>query len=102
MGRDDELGQADFVDRYARLILAGLASPDDPRMLPEEREAILELARIVAHGTERKNAPLVSYITGLCVGAQGLNRADRDRNLVQALTAARRLLNEVDSDSGAD
>lgn len=29
-----------------------------------EVEAVLDLARVVAHGTERRNAPLAAYLAG--------------------------------------
>ncbi|NNC74213.1 MAG: molybdopterin-guanine dinucleotide biosynthesis protein [Acidimicrobiia bacterium] len=38
-------------------------------------EALLDLARDVAHGTERKNAPLASYLVGIPVG-KGMGMAD--------------------------
>lgn len=34
-------------------------------------ETILDLARIVAHGTERKNAPLAAFLAGWFVGSGG-------------------------------
>lgn len=44
----------------------------DPVM---DTDAILDLARDVAHHTERKNAPLTSYLLGYAAGVQGLTRA---------------------------
>ncbi|MBT8198061.1 MAG: hypothetical protein KJP12_00900 [Acidimicrobiia bacterium] len=38
-------------------------------------EALLDLARDVAHGTERKNAPLASYLVGIAVG-KGMGMQD--------------------------
>jgi hypothetical protein len=35
-----------------------------PRLDPGEAEALLDLARVVAHGTERRNAPLATYLAG--------------------------------------
>lgn len=34
------------------------------RLDPVEAEALLDLARVVAHGTERRNAPLATYLAG--------------------------------------
>jgi Domain of unknown function (DUF6457) len=37
---------------------------------PEERRRILDLARVVAHRTERVNAPLASYLLGRFAAAR--------------------------------
>jgi hypothetical protein len=37
----------------------------------DEIETILALARDVAHGSERKNAPLAAFLAGRFVGAGG-------------------------------
>ncbi len=39
------------------------------RLSAEEVEQVLDLARAVAHGTERKNAPLAAYLAGRAAGA---------------------------------
>lgn len=40
-----------------------------PRLSPAEVEQLLGLARVVAHGTERMNAPLATYLVGRATGA---------------------------------
>ena len=52
-----------------------------------EIEALLALARDVAHGTERKNAPLASFLAGRFVGSGG--------SLSDAVERARRSLPEA-------
>ncbi len=47
----------DWLDRYA-------AALGVPPLDPTEVDAILDLARVVAHGTERKNAPLAAWLAG--------------------------------------
>jgi len=47
----------DWLDRFA--LALGVAPLDT-----SEVEAILDLAREVAHGTERKNAPLAAWLAG--------------------------------------
>ncbi len=47
----------DWLDRFADAV--GV-----PRMHPAEVDALLDLARVVARGTERKNAPLAAYLAG--------------------------------------
>ena len=44
----------------------------DPRLV--EVDALLGLARDVAHGVERKAAPLSTFVVGYAAGAQGANR----------------------------
>ena len=60
----------------------------------EAREvgAVLKLARDVAHGVERKLAPLSTFVVGIHVGrrtAEGLSREDA---LAEALDAAQALI----------
>lgn len=59
-----------------------------------ETDLVLDLARDVAHGTERRFAPLTAYAVGVAVG-QALgdattaeDRQDALRRLVTALTEA--------------
>lgn len=47
----------DWLDRYATAL--GV-----PPLDLAEVDAILDLARVVAHGTERKNAPLAAWLAG--------------------------------------
>src|SRR2546428_11427230 len=85
----------DFIQRYTKALVGGSSSGADVGLSPDEEDAILELARIVAHGTERKNAPLATFISGLFAGAQGLDAADRPGAISRALDAARALLDET-------
>lgn len=54
-----------------------------PRLDATDAEALLDLARVVAHGTERKNAPLAAFLAGRWVAgagggpAEALRRAER-------------------------
>ena len=68
-----------------------------------ETDLVLDLARDVAHGTERRFAPLTAYAVGVAVG-QALgddattaeDRQDALRRLVTALTEA---VSEVDPEA---
>jgi hypothetical protein len=60
-----------------------------------ETDLLLDLARDVAHGTERRFAPLTAYALGVAVGARlgeqaghAAARHDALRDLVVALTEA--------------
>lgn len=64
----------------------GVEAPD-----VETRSRILELARVVAHGTERKNAPLAAFVAGLHAAGK-----DGRAAVGEALDAARRSLPEQD------
>jgi len=50
------------------------ASPEP--LSPDERTAVLDLARVVAHGVERSAAPIASYAVGRIVA-----QADADERL---------------------
>jgi hypothetical protein len=72
----------DWIDQFAR------ALSEEP-LSPGEAGAMLKLAREVAHGVERKLAPLSTYLAGVHAGrvaATGGNRADAARQA--AATAA--------------
>ena len=47
----------DWLDHYA-------AALGVPPLATQEVDAILDLAREVAHGTERRNAPLAAWLAG--------------------------------------
>lgn len=46
-----------WLDRFADALHV-------PRLDPAEVDSLLDLARVVAHGTQRKNAPLAAYLAG--------------------------------------
>ena len=57
----------------------------------KETELVLDLARDVAHGTERRFAPLTTYALGVAVGmaaAEGADRAGTAADLVAQLQQA--------------
>jgi len=70
---------------------------------------VLKLARDVAHGVERKLAPLAAFVAGVHVGRRAGEGASREEALAEATRAAASLLPERSSDpspgsgsSGAD
>jgi hypothetical protein len=66
--------------------LAHLADRTGTRRLEEaEADAVLDLARIVAHQEERRFAPLTTYVAGLALGSSASERearAERIRALI--------------------
>ena len=58
----------------------GVAPPDEETIV-----AILELTRLVAHGSERRNGPVAAFLAGCAAGDAG-----RPEALRVALEAARR------------
>lgn len=75
----------DWVDRLADVL--GERRPD-----PAEVGAILKLAREVAHGVERRLAPLSAYVAGLHVGRETTEGTEPQEALDEALRAARSLI----------
>ena len=57
-----------------------------------EKENVLELARIVAHGSERMFAPLSSYLAGQFVAELVRTGLPRSEALVEAIAVAKRTL----------
>jgi hypothetical protein len=79
------VGVATWLDRYAEEL--GV-----PPLAEDEIRDLLALARDVAHGVERRYAPLSTFLAGFAVGAGG----DREARLAVAIADARRLLDEHD------
>lgn len=77
---------SDWLVRYAR------ALAEEP-LSREEIATLLDLARDVAHGTERRFAPLSTFLAGVRVGRQltGVG-GERATALEQAVAAAHRVL----------
>lgn len=60
------------------------AALGQPPLGREERRRLLDLARVVAHRTERVNAPLASYL----VGRFAAGRADAEEAVAEAARLA--------------
>jgi len=74
-----------YPDRFAEALALELTDV--------EKETVLELARIVAHGSERLNAPLSTYLAGQFIAelvrTAGVSRAEA---LAEVVAAAKRTL----------
>lgn len=77
----------DWIDEYGAELqgrLDGSAAglrPDDGTV-----DALLGLAAVVAHGTERKNAPVATYVAGYFAALRG------EGGLAEAIDLAREML----------
>lgn len=82
------------VSSWAAPAVAGRTSPRatfDPTVDAEVRESLLETARVVAHATERRNAPLATFLIGRFVAARVANGADALAAAEEARGIAERL-----------
>jgi hypothetical protein len=70
---------------------------EDP-ITPQELGVVLKLARDVAHGVERKLAPVASYLAGVHAGRLAAIGGDRADGLRAADREARAILPEPDED----
>jgi hypothetical protein len=75
----------DWIDRLAR-------SLGEEPISPGEMGAVLKLARDVAHGVERKLAPVSTYLAGVYAGRIAASGGARARALGEAVDAARHLV----------
>ena len=67
-----------------------LLGPAAPKVGEDEVEAVLELARVAAHTSERRAAPVTAYLVGMAVaGAAPEARAAFMDDLVVKLEAQR-------------
>jgi hypothetical protein len=67
-------------------------SLSEPPLSPREVGQVLKLARDVAHGVERKLAPLAAYLAGVHVGRRTGEGQQRAEVLAEAMEAAASLL----------
>lgn len=77
----------DWVERYAAALAAHLDDAD-PRapLTPETVELVLDLARVVAHTTERRNAPLATYLAGIFAASRMAVGSDAASAVREALS----------------
>jgi uncharacterized protein DUF6457 len=80
----------DWMDRLADDI-------GEQRMSPKEIGQVLKLARDVAHGVERKLAPLAAYLAGVHAGRRLTEGASREEALAEGTLAAAALIPETGS-----
>lgn len=86
----DRVDGGGFLEAYAEALGRSGGGPigiSDPG-----REAVLDLAREVAHSTERRFAPLSTYLAGQYVLDQVRSGAAADDALAHALAIARQVL----------
>jgi hypothetical protein len=73
---------ANYPDRLAEAMALAITEA--------EKEAVLELARVVAHGSERMFAPLSTYLAGQFVAELVRTGVPRAEALAEATALARR------------
>ena len=82
-----------FPDRYADAL-------GGPRLTDAEADDLLGLARTVAHATERRYAPLATYLAGRFVAGQVAAGMAPEDAVAQAVAAAERTVRESPSYEG--
>ena len=82
-----------FLDRLAEALADAVDLSSGDLAVPGE-DALLDLARIVAHGTERKNAPLATFLAGQYVAVRAADDIAADAAVDEVLKLARDLLEE--------
>ena len=70
----------------------------EPRVTPAELGAILKLTRRVAHGVERKLAPLSAFVLGVSVGRRTASGSAREDAFAETLAVAEPLVPEPQED----
>ncbi len=82
-----------WLDRFA-------ASLGERAPAREEIGAMLRISREVAHGVERKLAPLSTFVAGMHIGRRIAEGADRDQALGEVEEAVSALVPEGAGESG--
>jgi hypothetical protein len=79
----------DWFESYAHALEERLGGEEPAVHLSKDaKNPVLNMARIVAHGTDRKNAPLAAYVAGRYVAARTRQGIDEDAALAEAFAAA--------------
>jgi hypothetical protein len=86
----------EWAQEYARALAR--AAGRDVTVSPDEQEAVLLLARLVAHGSERRNAPLATFLAGQLVSL----RREAGVPVGEAIGEATRLAEELLPESAED
>jgi hypothetical protein len=83
------MSEGDVVEEFIEKVRV-LLGPSAPSVDADETEAVLELARVAAHTSERRAAPVTAYLVGMAVaGAAPEARAAFIDDLVIKLEAQR-------------
>lgn len=83
----------DWLVRYAAALAQGLKESDPAVDLgPSGEDTVLDLARSVAHGTKRRDAPLATFLAGCYVALRVGEGADAAKALDEAVRVAQQLL----------
>jgi hypothetical protein len=75
----------EWIDRFAEAL-------GEQPLHPAEVGSMLKLSRDVAHGVERKLAPLSTFLAGISMGRRMGHGTPRDHALREVLEAARSVL----------
>lgn len=75
----------EWLDRLATRLAAKLPDDVDLRLSSADRRSLLDVARTAAHGSERRNAPLATFVAGRYVA----ERVARGGDPVAALDEVR-------------
>ena len=78
----------DWLDRLALAL-------GEPALAPGELGSLLKLTRDVAHGVERRFAPLSAFVIGAAVGRRAAEGKAREAAFREALETARSLVPEA-------
>jgi hypothetical protein len=83
---------SDFLADLTRAL--GETASADVALPAASKNRVLELARLVAHNSERKNTPLATFVIGRFVEARVRAGAPAETALDEAIAAAERLLSD--------
>ena len=75
------------MDQITQMWLARVAAILEVDQHEVPVSELLDLTREVAHGVERKSAPLTTFLLGYAAGAKSL-KANEVKNLIEVLTNA--------------
>ncbi len=84
----------DWLESFAAALSGRLDSDRALSPTGSQKNALLKLARDVAHSTERKNAPLATYIVGSYVAQRTNEGVEPEVAIEEAASSARALMEQ--------
>jgi hypothetical protein len=94
MTEGDAAHDPGWCERFGDSLAGGAGLAASP-LTPKLQARLLSIARDIAHGTERKNAPVCAFIAGRYVEARCAQGVDVGTALSEVAEAAARLLRDT-------
>ena len=91
---------SDWLANYATELASHLNAEGSPGIAGADKNRLLEMARDVAHATERKNAPLATFLAGYFTGLAVEQGMEPGAAVAKAVSIAAELIDPLAEPTG--